>query len=172
MTHVTLPASYVSEWVNYAYVLTANKARGMTVDHVLFAPSAASSQETAYTALSRGRYSNHIFAVMESGWEEALEVPKAQTFASDQHPTPDHSLAEAGRQPTAERGSDARLRLLAAHQASRAASPTAALSRDADREAARKQRQQHEQSGRQSHEAQRRERNRQGRRDDGPRIGM
>ncbi|MGH8930242.1 MAG: MobF family relaxase [Egibacteraceae bacterium] len=172
LDRVILSVSYVGECVDYAYALTANKAQGMTVDHVLFGASAASSQETAYTALSRGRYSNHVFAVIESGWEEALEVSKAQTFASDQHPVPDHSLAEASRQSTVERGSDVRLRLLAAHQSSRAASPTAALSRDADRVAARKQRQQHEQSGRQSHEAQRRERNRQGRRDDGPRIGM
>jgi hypothetical protein len=32
----------------------------MTIDHVLFAPSPVSSAETAYTALSRGHYSNQI----------------------------------------------------------------------------------------------------------------
>jgi hypothetical protein len=63
-------------------------------------PSPASSQETAYTALSRGRYSNHIFAIIRR-------------------------LAEPSRQPDAEWGSEVRARLLAAHQTSRAASPAA-----------------------------------------------
>ena len=126
MTHVSLPAGYVGECVDYAYAVTANKAQGMTVDHVLFAPSAASSQETAYTALSRGRWSNHIYAIIGSGWEEALGVSKAHTFASDQQPSPDHNdrHAEPG-QPDTDRGSDVRARLLAAHQASRGASAAA-----------------------------------------------
>jgi hypothetical protein len=41
----------------------------MTVDHVLFAPSAASTVERGYIALSRGHHSNHIYAVTESGWK-------------------------------------------------------------------------------------------------------
>jgi ATP-dependent exoDNAse (exonuclease V) alpha subunit len=106
LTHVTLPAAYVGECVDYAYAVTANKAQGMTVDHVLFAPSPASSQETAYTALSRGRYANHIFAVTGSGWEEALGASKAHTFAADQQPSFDHNdrFAEPDRQPDAEWG--------------------------------------------------------------------
>jgi hypothetical protein len=171
LPHVTLPAAYVGECVDYAYALTANKAQGMTVDHVLFAPSAASSQETAYTALSRGRYANHIFAVIDSGWEEALGASKAHTFASDQQPILNDKgcLAEMGCQPAAERGGDVRARLLAAHQANRAAAATVTPGQDLERDQARQQR---EQSERQSREDRRRERDRQGRHDDGLHIGM
>jgi ATP-dependent exoDNAse (exonuclease V) alpha subunit len=177
LTHVTLPAAYVGECVDYAYAVTANKAQGMTVDHVLFAPSPASSQETAYTALSRGRYSNHIFAVIGSGWEEALGVSKAHSFATDQQPTlnDNRCLAEPSRQPDAEWGSDVRLRLLAAHQASRAASPTATSatpSWDAERDRARRQRQQREQPDRQPGQDHRRERGRQRGRDEDLHISM
>jgi len=112
LDQVTLPASYVAQHVDYAYALTANKAQGMTVDHVLFAPSPATSRETAYTALSRGRYSNHIYAVDGSGWQEALGNSRAHAFASDQHPARDCTRYLAGRRGDAERG-DVRARLLA-----------------------------------------------------------
>ena len=115
LPQVTLPASYVAEHVDYAYALTANKAQGLTVDHVLFAPSPATSRETAYTALSRGRWSNHIYAVDGSGWQEALATSSAHTFAHDQHPLPDRARRLAGeREEGCERG-DLRRRLLARH---------------------------------------------------------
>ncbi len=152
---VVLPAWYVAEHVDYAYALTANKAQGMTVDHVLFAPSPATSQETAYTALSRGRYSNHIYAVDDSAWQEAFASSKAHTFARDQQPTLDHSRLNVGREAGRR---DLRARLLAARQPSQPSPPP---HWDFEREQDRQQPDYHRQS-------QRREEVR----DDGLSIGM
>ena len=159
LAQVTLPASYVAEHVDYAYALTANKAQGMTVDHVLFAPSPATSRETAYTALSRGRWSNHLYAVMGSGWEEALGNSRAHTFASDQHPTPGRGRRPvAGRRNTTER-EDLRARLLLGH-ASRSGASDAHDGADPEQRRARREREAHD------HERRARE----GR--DGPALGM
>ncbi len=150
---VTLPAWYVAEHVDYAYALTANKAQGMTVDHVLFAPSPATSRETAYTALSRGRYSNHIYAVDESGWQEAIATSRAHTFANDQHPTRDdtHRLAVGQGNPR-ERG-DVRARLLATHTSEAATSGQD--DPDRERQRSRKQHQQTDHRGDESHRPER-----------------
>jgi hypothetical protein len=43
-----LPRRYAGHHFAYAYALTADKAQGMTVDDVLFAPSAASTVERGY----------------------------------------------------------------------------------------------------------------------------
>ncbi len=122
LPQVTLPTSYVAEHVDYAYALTANKAQGLTVDHVLFAPSPATSRETAYTALSRGRWSNHIYAIDGSGWQEALATSRAHTFAGDQRPCPAHRCQLVGREDTREHR-DLRARLLAARHSTPTVQP-------------------------------------------------
>jgi ATP-dependent exoDNAse (exonuclease V) alpha subunit len=83
---VTLPASYVGEHVDYGYARTVDTAQGATVDHSLFAPTAATSAERAYVALSRGRQSNRVYATSDRGWLEAIGYPRGHTLASDQHP--------------------------------------------------------------------------------------
>ncbi len=143
LDQVTLPAAYVAEHVDYAYALTANKAQGLTVDHILFAPSPATSRETAYTALSRGRYSNHIYAVTGSGWEEALGNSRAHAFASDQHPIPDR-----GRRPVLDRRNttereDLRARLLFGHE-NRTRANDAQGGANPEQRRARREREQHD----------------------------
>ena len=171
LPQVTLPAWYVAEHVDYAYALTANKAQGMTVDHVLFAPSPATSQETAYTALSRGRWSNHIYAVDESGWQEALATSKAHTFARDQQPTVASSLQPiVDRQAQRERG-DLCARLLAGHdrRTSACEEPTRTPDLHSQRE---RDRQQRAQFDSQIREQQRPPEERNGGRRAGPSLGM
>jgi conjugative relaxase-like TrwC/TraI family protein len=81
-----LPGWYAGAHVDHGYACTADKAQGITVDHVLFAPSAATANERAYVALSRGRYSNEIYATRQSGWEDAIAESAGHTFASHQAP--------------------------------------------------------------------------------------
>jgi AAA domain/TrwC relaxase len=90
---VCLPGWYVGAHVDYAYAITADKAQGVTVDHSLFAPSAATSQERAYVALSRGRPSNRVYATTGSGWREAIATPRGHVFATEQSPDLDDDLA-------------------------------------------------------------------------------
>jgi conjugative relaxase-like TrwC/TraI family protein len=90
---VELPGWYVGEHVDYAYAVTADKAQGITVDHSLFTPSAATSQERAYVALSRGRHSNRLYATAGSGWQEAIATPRGHVFATEQSPDIDDDLA-------------------------------------------------------------------------------
>jgi len=90
---VHLPGWYVGGHVDLAYAITADKAQGITIDHSLFAPSAATSQERAYVALSRGRRSNRIYATAGSGWQEAIATPRGHVFATEQRPDLDADLA-------------------------------------------------------------------------------
>jgi hypothetical protein len=72
--------------VDYAYARTVDTAQGATVDHSLFTPSAATSAERAYVALSRGRISNRVYATTDRAWVDAIGDPHGHTFATDQHP--------------------------------------------------------------------------------------
>jgi conjugative relaxase-like TrwC/TraI family protein len=92
---VTLPASYVGAHVDYAYARTVDTAQGATVDHSMFAPSASTSAERAYVALSRGGQTNRIYATTDRAWEDAIGAPRTHTFATDQ--TPDLSGHAAAR---------------------------------------------------------------------------
>jgi ATP-dependent exoDNAse (exonuclease V) alpha subunit len=85
---VVLPAGYVAADVDYGYAATCDKAQGSTVDHSLYHPTDRSSSERAYVALSRGRKTNTIYAVQDSGWEAALSNRRAHTIAVDQQPRP------------------------------------------------------------------------------------
>jgi hypothetical protein len=106
---VELPGWYARAHLDHGYARTTDKAQGLTVDHVLFAPSAATATERAYVALSRGRQANEIYATRESGWEDAIAESAAHTFASHQHP--DHTETEQERRRRIEQ------RLLERHQA-------------------------------------------------------
>ncbi|MPZ29291.1 MAG: AAA family ATPase, partial [Micromonosporaceae bacterium] len=83
---IVLPAGYAGADVDYSYATTTDKAQAADVDDSLFAPSPATSAERAYVALSRGRHSNRIYAVADSGWDQAIATSRAHTLASDQQP--------------------------------------------------------------------------------------
>jgi ATP-dependent exoDNAse (exonuclease V) alpha subunit len=87
-----LPAWYAGAHVDYGYATTMDKTQGATVDDSLVYVGNTPS-ERAYVALSRGRYSNRIYARANSDWEDAIAESRTHTFATHQHPDPDR-LAE------------------------------------------------------------------------------
>ncbi len=62
---VTLSAGYVREHVDLGYATTAHRAQGITVDtsHVL--ADALTQREPFYVAMTRGRYANHAYLVLD-----------------------------------------------------------------------------------------------------------
>ncbi len=62
---VTLTAGYVRDHVNLGYATTAHRAQGITVDtsHVL--ADALTHREAFYVAMTRGRYSNTAYLVLD-----------------------------------------------------------------------------------------------------------
>jgi ATP-dependent exoDNAse (exonuclease V) alpha subunit len=61
---VTLPAIYLdSHAIVHAYATTIHKAQGLTVDRTYILADDRLTRETGYTALSRGRNDNHLYAV-------------------------------------------------------------------------------------------------------------
>ncbi|HOZ60215.1 MAG TPA: MobF family relaxase, partial [Nakamurella multipartita] len=62
---VTLSPAYVREHVDLAYATTAHRAQGITVDtsHVL--ADALTQREPFYVAMTRGRYANHAYLVLD-----------------------------------------------------------------------------------------------------------
>ncbi len=94
---LTLPAGYVGAHVEYGYARTVDTAQGATVDHSLFTPSASSSAERAYVALSRGRLTNRIYATSDHAWIDALGQRRGHAFATDQSPGIDRTVREVMR---------------------------------------------------------------------------
>jgi hypothetical protein len=98
---IVLPGGYAGADLHYGYATTADKAQAATVDHSLFVPSAATSAERAYVALSRGRHSNRIYAATGSGWQEAIATSRGHTLALDQQPHwPAHHAEGRQQQPS------------------------------------------------------------------------
>ncbi len=61
--HVTLSSQYLEESTSLGYALTVFRSQGITVDHAFLLGNDTLFQEAGYTALSRGRLSNHLYAV-------------------------------------------------------------------------------------------------------------
>jgi conjugative relaxase-like TrwC/TraI family protein len=59
---VELPGWYVAEHVQLGYATTIHKAQGATVDHALVLADGALYREAGYTALTRGRHTNTLYA--------------------------------------------------------------------------------------------------------------
>jgi hypothetical protein len=59
---VALPEDYVRESTSLGYALTVFRAQGVTVDHAFVLGDESLFQEAAYTAMSRGRLTNHLYA--------------------------------------------------------------------------------------------------------------
>jgi hypothetical protein len=61
---VALGHDYVEDFTSLGYALTVFRAQGVTVDHAFVLGDETLFQEAAYTAMSRGRTSNHLYATM------------------------------------------------------------------------------------------------------------
>jgi conjugative relaxase-like TrwC/TraI family protein len=70
---VTLPAAYVAEHVDLGYAITAQRAQGVTVDTSHVVTTEASTRETFYVAMTRGRQANTCYV--------ATDQPVAETDA-------------------------------------------------------------------------------------------
>jgi conjugative relaxase-like TrwC/TraI family protein len=84
--HVTLDATYLEESTSLGYALTVFRSQGITVDHAFLLCNDTLFQEAGYTALSRGRLSNHLFAV-------ALDNPRAEIAHGGEIPSHQDPLA-------------------------------------------------------------------------------
>ncbi|MUN56023.1 relaxase domain-containing protein [Kocuria koreensis] len=71
---ITLPSSYVSEWVELGYASTINRAQGATVDVARAVVDQNTERSDAYVALSRGKYANHAYV------ETGPEMPRDQVL--------------------------------------------------------------------------------------------
>ena len=76
---VTLPADYTAAWVDLGYASTINTAQGITADtsHTLL--NGAESRQQAYTALTRGRHSNHLYLQVVGDGDEHSVIQPATT---------------------------------------------------------------------------------------------
>jgi hypothetical protein len=112
-----LPQDYVGSSTSLGYALTVFRAQGVTVDHAFVLGDETLFQEAAYTAMSRGRTSNHLYATMgddlrsEVGHEvrddrrdamaslvTSLSASREQTMAIDHLPadTPEIAAGSSG----------------------------------------------------------------------------
>ena len=62
---LTLPASYVDEYVQLGYASTINRAQGSTVDTTHAVVDSSTDRAAAYVALSRGRESNKLYVATD-----------------------------------------------------------------------------------------------------------
>jgi len=109
---VALGHDYLEESTSLGYALTVFRAQGVTVDHAFVLGDETLFQEAAYTAMSRGRKSNHLYATMgddfrsEIGHEvhdrpdamaslvTSLSASREQTMAIDHLPGDTAEMAE------------------------------------------------------------------------------
>ncbi|WP_161632061.1 MobF family relaxase [Nakamurella lactea] len=75
---VTLPAWYAAEHVELGYAATAHRSQGITVDTAHTIADEMTARELLYVAMTRGRFSNHTYLVIE----------RAGGDAEDQHGPP------------------------------------------------------------------------------------
>jgi conjugative relaxase-like TrwC/TraI family protein len=64
---VSLDPAYVADHVDLGYALTIHKAQGLTVDHALVLADEHLYREAGYTALTRGRRTNTLYAAEGRG---------------------------------------------------------------------------------------------------------
>jgi ATP-dependent exoDNAse (exonuclease V) alpha subunit len=86
---LTIDTTWATDHLAHGYALTCHKAQGQTVDVTLVAGSAALTRETTYTALSRGRATNHLYLAPDTPLD-----PRDDTAQAWIH---DHALADTRR---------------------------------------------------------------------------
>ncbi len=69
---VRLPGAYVADEVELGYATTVARTQGMTVDETHTIATPAMGREDLYVAMTRGRHSNRVYAVIDDGEPECL----------------------------------------------------------------------------------------------------
>lgn len=62
---ITLPAAYVSEFVDLGYAVTAHRAQGITTDTAHTVATSRSTRENFYVSMTRGRHANHAYVAVD-----------------------------------------------------------------------------------------------------------
>jgi ATP-dependent exoDNAse (exonuclease V) alpha subunit len=76
-----IPSAYLDAGhVHYGYATTIHKTQGTTIDQAFVWVTPELQRESAYSALSRGRQSNHLYLAHDHG----LDLPAAHTAALDE----------------------------------------------------------------------------------------
>ena len=80
---VTLPATYVSEYVELGYASTVHTAQGLTADTMHGIITGGESRQTLYTMMTRGRHANHVhLATAADGDTHQMLRPEAHEPAT------------------------------------------------------------------------------------------
>lgn len=98
----------------HGYAITAHVAQGLTVDHAFVLASDGLNRESAYTALSRGRHTNHLYLARDhdSSREEFAPAdphrsdPLARLTAALRSSSAASLAIDAGREPPDHTGAD------------------------------------------------------------------
>ena len=77
--HVTLSSQYLEESTSLGYAMTVFRSQGITVDHAFLLGNDTLFQEAGYTALSRGRLSNHLYSVASENSRAEIAHPDEVT---------------------------------------------------------------------------------------------
>lgn len=62
---VTLPADYVSDYVDLGYAVTAHRAQGITTDTAYVLADPSTMRENLYVAMTRGRHANLVYVATD-----------------------------------------------------------------------------------------------------------
>lgn len=97
---IHLPADYLEAGhLTHGYAATIHKAQGATIDHALVLATEELGQQGGYTALSRGRHTNHLYTVAgderhaaDRDLLNALHLDQTKSLARDHHRGPDVGL--------------------------------------------------------------------------------
>lgn len=72
-----VPFAYIEDGhLAHGYAMTVHKAQGATCDHAFVLVDETMSREAIYTAMSRGRRTNHLFMAIDSAREEVAHAPE------------------------------------------------------------------------------------------------
>lgn len=78
-----IPFAYAEQWLTHGYATTIHKAQGATVDRTFVLADDTVSRPHLYTALSRGRVSNDLYATVSDWRDEIRHAPEHETDPLD-----------------------------------------------------------------------------------------
>jgi conjugative relaxase-like TrwC/TraI family protein len=90
-TRVQVPLNYLLDGhVTHAYALTVHKSQGMTCDVTLVLGDDTLHAEAGYTAMTRGRLRNHLYAVADDAGDPLASVRRALARSTAKTTAHDH----------------------------------------------------------------------------------